>query len=454
MMPAAVAPLIDFMIPTTRPDTRVRWSLIAWLFAISAVAYLDRVNISIAGQFMASEFHLTTQQLGALFSAFVLGYAVSQAPGGWLADRLGPRVVLALAGVWWGLFTSALTLFNGHVANLLAILIGLRFALGIGEAVMYPASNCVIAAWTPSAERGLANGLIFAGVGFGAGVTPPLITYLMVNYGWRSSFWVCSVLGLAVGVIWYVVARDTPACHPRLSESEAAFIRAGLPPAATKIKLPWSRILTDRNILVVSFSYFCYGYTAYIFFSWFFIYLNTVRKLDLKSSAFYSMLPFLAMASGSAGGGWISDRLSRAYGKRIGRYIFAALSLAAAGLFVAGSTQVSSASLASFVLAGGAGALYLSQSSYWSFSADIGGRSAGSVSGFMNMCSQFGGALTASATPAIASAFGWTASFLTAAVFCIAGACAWLLVKPQLNEISADSAGRALANPPRTPIAR
>ncbi len=421
-------------IRTAVATSNVRWKLIAWLFAISAVAYLDRVNISIAGQFMAREFHLSNQQLGSVFSAFVIGYALFQVPGGWLADRLGPRVVLTFAVVWWGIFTSSLTLLTAATPAILAMLIVMRFALGMGEAVMYPASNCIVASWIPSAERGLANGIIFTGVGFGAGITPPLIAYCMVHYGWRSSFWVCAVLGIGVGAVWYAIARDTPADHSGVSVSEAALIKAGLPQAiqpGVKRPLSWSRILSDRNVLAVTFSYFCYGYTAYIFFSWLFIYLNSVRGLDLKSSSFYSMLPFLAMAAGSAGGGWISDRLSHRYGKRLGRCWFAAAAVALAGIFVAASTQVSSAPLASFVLAGGAGALYLSQSSYWSMSADIGKRSAGSVSGFMNMGSQLGGALTASATPAIAAQFGWDASFLTAAAFCVAGACAWLAVIPE-----------------------
>lgn len=426
--------------PSATAASHVRWTLIGWLFAISAVAYLDRVNISIAGQFMASEFHLSNTQLGHIFSGFVIGYALFQAPGGWLADRLGPRVVLTLAVVWWGVFTSLLTFLTAGSPALLASLIAVRFALGVGEAVMYPASNCVVANWMPSSERGMANGLIFAGVGFGAGVTPPIITYCMVHEGWRASFWVSSLLGIAVGAVWFVIARNTPAEHPRVSSGEALLIKNGLPKdggcAGDPIRMPLRSILGNRDILTVTFSYFCYGYTAYIFFSWFFIYLSSVRGLDLKQSSYYAMLPFLAMAVASASGGWASDALTAKHGKRVGRCWFAAVSTGMAAIFVAAGTQVASAQLASVVLAGGAGALYLSQSSFWSVSADIGKRSAGSVSGVMNMGSQIGGALTASATPAIADRFGWNASFMVAAAFCAAGAVAWLAVDPDRNDRS------------------
>jgi ACS family glucarate transporter-like MFS transporter len=407
------------------------------MFVVSAIAYLDRVNISIAGHAIAEEFHLNNIELGWVFSAFVLGYALFQAPGGRLADRLGPRMVLGLGVVWWGVFTCLITFLPASMAGLVAIIIGIRFCLGMGEAVVYPASNCIVSAWIPSTERGIANGIIFTGVGFGAGVAPPLITYVLVHYGWRWSFWVSALLGLIAGGVWFLIARDTPAQHPWVSSEEKALIEAGLPAADTKgsdsKNLPWTKILSNRHILLVTLSYFAYGYAAYIFFTWFFIYLNTVRGLNLRESSYYTMLPFLAMAAGSLIGGWISDRLTKTYGKRVGRCGLAAVSIGLCALFIALSTQVASAELASLVLAGGAGALYLSQSSFWSVTADMGGRSAGTVSGLMNMGGQIGGAVTASLTPAIANSLGWTASFLVAAGLCALGAIAWIFVHPEVT---------------------
>ena len=169
---------------------------------------------------------------------------------------------------------------------------------------------------------------------------------------------------------------------------------------------------------------------AWIFFSWFFIYLAQVRGLNLKASAFYAMLPPIAMSVCSLLGGGINDRLTKWHSPRLGRCGVAAFGLAVAGIFIAFGSQVDSAGLASVVLAGGAGALYLAQSSYWSVTADIAGKSSGSVSGFMNMGAQIGGAVTASLTPAIAARFGWTASFLVAAGLCLLGAAAWLVVDP------------------------
>jgi MFS transporter, ACS family, glucarate transporter len=174
----------------------------------------------------------------------------------------------------------------------------------------------------------------------------------------------------------------------------------------------------------------------------------------LKSSAFYSMLPFLAMLVCCLVGGVINDRLTKWFGPRVGRSVLAAFAMAVASSFIAFGSQVESARLASVVLAGGAGALYLSQSSFWSVTADIAGASSGSVSGFMNMGGQLGGALTGSLTPWIAVHHGWTASFLVAAALCMLGAISWLVVNP-LNVLTpSDDKEVTQATETRTAAAR
>ena len=415
-----------------RGESRMRWFLVFGLFILSAVAYLDRVNISIAGSSIAAEYHLSNVQLGWIFSAFLVGYALFQTPGGWLADRLGPRRVLTAGVLWWGIFTALTALVSTKIAFAVLLFAAVRFLLGAGEAIIYPASNQFVSRWIPSAERGIANGLIFAGVGVGAGATPILITHVMVRYGWRWSFWMSAVIGLMAGTVWYFVARDTPEEHSHVSVPELTHIQAGRTvKSASDGRIPWSTIFRSKEVLALTLSYFSFGYVAWIFFSWFFIYLAKVRGLDLKVSAFYTTLPFLAMAACSPVGGAISDKLTKLYGKRAGRCGIAVFGLLLTSVFLTFGSQVQSARLASVVLAGGAGALYLSQSSFWSVTADIAAGSSGSVSGFMNMGNQFGGALTASLTPAIASRFGWTTSFCVAAGLALLGAAAWLLVDPE-----------------------
>jgi MFS transporter, ACS family, glucarate transporter len=430
--------------------SHVRWFLVFWLFVLSAVSYLDRVNISIAGGSIAEAYHLSDVQLGQVFSAMLVGYALFQTIGGRLADRFGPRRVLAAGVAWWGIFTALTALVPAQIAGALFIFVAVRFLLGAGEAVIYPSANQFIARWIPTTERGIANGWIFAGVGAGAGLTPLIITYIMVHYGWRSSFWVCSIIGFAAGAVWFFIARDTPSEHPCVSPAELALIRSGLTQqeskSDSKALVPWARVIKSKEVLAVTLSYFCYGYVAWIFFSWFYRYLAKVRGLDLKASAFYTMLPFLAMLVCCLLGGAINDRLTQRLGPRVGRCGLAAFAISVAGIFIAFGSQVQSARLASVVLAGGAGALYLSQSSFWSVTADIAGPSAGSVSGFMNMGNQIGAALTASLTPWIAVRFGWTTSFLVAAALCLVGALSWLVVDPsrQLGVSPADTGGEQI----------
>ncbi|MGA6985991.1 MAG: MFS transporter [Terriglobales bacterium] len=426
---------------TAAGTSRVRWFLVFWLFILSAVSYLDRVNISIAGGSIAEAYHLSDVQLGKVFSAMLIGYALFQTVGGRLADRFGPRRVLAAGVMWWGIFTALTAMVPANVAGALFIFIAVRFLLGAGEAVIYPSANQFIARWIPRAERGIANGWIFAGVGAGAGLTPLLITHIMLRYGWRTSFWVCSIIGFAAGAVWFLSARDTPEEHRGVSASELALIRSGLTQAESKevdskALLPWRRVLQSKEVWAITVSYFCYGYVAWVFFSWFYRYLAKVRGLDLKASAFYTMLPFLAMLVGCLVGGTLNDRLTKWQGPRVGRCGLAVFAITIAGIFIALGSQVQSARLASVVLAGGAGALYLSQSSFWSVTADIAGTSAGSVSGFMNMGNQIGAALTASLTPWIAVRFGWATSFLVAAGLCLVGAVSWLVVDPSRQLVS------------------
>ena len=425
--------------------TRVRFYLAFWLFVLSGVAFLDRTNISIAGLQISYEYGLGNQRLGWIFSAFLIGYAGFQLPAGWLAARFGPRRVLTIGVVWWGIATALTALLPSGISHAVMLLIAIRFALGAGEAVIYPAANQFVARWVPIQERGFINGLIFAGVGAGSGLTPPLLTWLITNHGWRAAFWFSAVVGLIAGAVWWYAARDTPEEHSGVSPSELREIRDGMtfkpsapapaadiPPAsAAPAGISWRAIFHRRDLPALVVGYFSFGYIAWIFFSWFFLYMAQVRGFDLKSSARYSMLPFLSMTVFCLVGGVLSDRLTGAYGLRVGRCGLASAAMLLTAVFLVMGSQVHSPQLAGVILAGGAGALYLSQSSFWSVSVDIAGRSSGVFSSMVNMGGQIGGAITASLTPWVALRFGWTTSFGIAAALAIVGAICWTTVHPE-----------------------
>jgi MFS transporter, ACS family, glucarate transporter len=411
----------------------IRAALVFWLFLLSAIAFLDRTNLTIAGPQISREYRLDNVRLGWVMSAFLVGYAVSQVVAGWIAVRLGPRRALTLGVLWWGVFTLATASVPPSIRGALWILIAVRFALGVGEAIIYPTSNQFVARWIPLSERGRVNGVIFAGVGAGSAVTPPLLTAIILAYGWRSGFWFCAAIGVVCGIVWYVVARDTPEEHSWVSAKELATIRAGILEDHTpKPRIPWGAIVRSRSMLLLTFSSFCFGYIAWIFLGWFYLYMAQARHLNLKASALYSMIPFFAMTTFCLIGGVLCDWIASRYGLRMGRSAPAVAGLMlCGGLLIAGS-HTATASLAAITLAAGVGGLYISQSSYWSVTADIAGRNAGLVSSIMNTGAQVGGAVTTTLTPWLAQHFGWSASFLVAALLAFAGAIAWLGVNPEI----------------------
>ena len=412
---------------------QVRSVLVFWLFVLSATAFLDRTNISIAGAAIRDELKIDNLQLGWVFSAFLVGYAAFQVVGGWMACRFGPRRVLAGGVLWWGLFTALTTLAAPRLGHALLLLILIRFALGAGEAVMYPAGNQFVARWIPVAERGRANGWIFAGVGAGAGLSIPVLTWLISRYGWRASFWFSALVGVLVGLVWYAISRDRPEEHPWVSPRELALIQATRSADGDRVaeaRISWSAAIFNRNVAALTLSYLTFGYVAWVFFSWFFIYLSQGLGMDLKSNAFFSMIPFLAMTLCCLAGGAISDWLAGKYGRRAGRCGIAAVALGLTAVFLLVGVHVRGPHAASMILAGGAGALYLSQSSFWAVSADIAGERSGVVSGVMNMGCQIGGAVTASLPPYLAGRYGWSAAFHFAAALAAAGGLLWLFVDP------------------------
>jgi MFS transporter, ACS family, glucarate transporter len=430
--------------PRHRSWFRVRYLLAFWLFMLSGVAFLDRTNIAIAGLQMSREYGLGDQKLGGIASAFLVGYAIFQVPAGWLATRWGPRRALTLGAVWWGVTTACTAALPSTGSYAMSWLISIRFLLGAGEAIIYPAANQFVAQWVPFRERGFINGLIFAGVGAGSGLTPPLLNWLITHYGWRAAFWFSAGLGIAVGIAWWFMARDLPEEHPSVSDEELAESRdvpvlqiRGRQIAAKTEGSPAIRRVSGmkffqrRDLLALMLGYFSFGYIAWIFFSWFFIYMAQARGVNLKTSALFTMVPMISMTICCLVGGVLSDWITVHWGLRAGRCGLAAFALGLTAVFLVLGSRAHSAGAAVLILAAGAGALYLSQSSFWSVSVDLAGRSSGLFSSIVNMGGQIGGAVTASLTPWIAQRAGWTNAFGLAAFFAVTAAVCWLFVHPE-----------------------
>ncbi len=417
--------------------TRVRWVILALLFAISVVTYIDRVNISVTARHMMPALGLTELQMGQVFSAFVLGYALCQIPGGWLGDRWGARRVLALAVVWWSIFTAltalAPTLRIADLLGILGALILVRFLIGVGEAAALPNFNRTVANWLGPTERGLGIGIAIGGIGIGSALTPPMTAWLMVNYGWQTAFYASAALGLVIAALWYGYASDRPADHPQVNAAELARIEptGPAPRHGPRVKTPWLAFARTPTVWWLTLSYSCLGYVAYVYLSWFYLYLVNVRGFGELRGAVFAMAPFLAITLFCPVGGWVTDRLRATFGVNRGRAWAGAAGMALSSLSIVAGAVTESPYLAIAWLSLGAGWLYFTVGAYWSSTMDLAKPHAGTLSGLMNTGANLGGTLSPTITPWLAHHLGWPVALGAAAVVALVGSLLWLGIKPE-----------------------
>ena len=428
---------------STPTPTRTRWLIIGLLYCTYVLMFIDRINISIAAKYIMPEYGLSEVQFGWIFSAFVLGYAVSQIPGGWLGDRFGPRGVMAAAILWWSFFTAVTALagelflasFIGIVGSFLVV----RVLIGIGEAVAPPNGNRVIANWAAARERGLAVGITVSGSSLGGALTPPFIVWVMVTWGWRAAFYIAGAAGIVLALVWYWLVRDRPEQHPWVNAAEREYIApasaaereapADAGPALGPV--PWRALLSCPSLWLMTAAYTVLGYIGYIYLSWFYLYLVNVLHFSVESGGLYGMAPFVAGAIGAPFGGWLTDRLSQRFGKRIGRCGVGFVSMLLTAGLIAISASVTNPYLAVLFLALGAGTLFLGVAAYFATTIDLAKTYAGTLGGFMNMGGNLGGTLSPTLTPLLAQHYGWDSALYTAAGLAAVASLFWLGVHPQ-----------------------
>ena len=416
--------------PTTRPS-RIRWLILSLLFLVSVITYIDRGNISVTARQMMPAYGITDQQMGWIFSAFVMGYALSQIPGGWLADRWGARVVLTGALLWWSICTAFTAMVAAsELANLVGTvgaLMLVRFCLGLGEAVALPTFNRAVTNWFPAHARGFGIGVAIGGIGLGSAITLPIAAWVMMNWGWQTVFYLSSLLGLGMGLLWWLLARSHPHEHPWVNEEEQALLEREPP---TSIDVPWRTFRQTPTVWWLVLSYSCLGYVAYVYLSWFYLYLVNVRGFDVLRGGIYASTPFLAMLLFCPLGGWVTDRLAANYGLTTGRAVAGMTGMVLAGVFIALGALIESPFLAITCLSFGAGWLYFSIGAYWASTTDLSKAHAGILSGLMNTGANIGGTISPTLTPWLAHHWGWPVSLGVAAAIAILGGLLWFKIDP------------------------
>ena len=416
--------------------TNVRWAIMACVVMVTILTYLDRLNLSIAGKYLQDELTLSTQQMGWVFSAFLLGYSIFQIPGGWAGDKYGPKNILTGAILLWSLFTAltgfAPELFLVRWVGVVGSLVIVRFLVGLGEAANSPNNNKIVGNWIGSEHRGIGSSFAVLGIGIGGALTPPLISSIMQRWGWRSSFYLSGFVGLFAVLIWEWYVTNTPEEHTSVNAAELALIRAGRKgksKAGGLDKTPWLKMLSNRSVWGLSLGYMCQGFPIYFYHTWFFIYLVRVRHLSITQGGFWGSTPYLAIAILAPIGGWFSDAAVRRFGKRIGRRVAVAIGMCSSGLMLWAGAGISSSASAIALLALGAGLNMFATTTFWATCIDITEDYTGSLSGIMNTFGNLGGWMSPIVSAYVATHFGWNRALDCAAGVSFASALFFLMVK-------------------------
>lgn len=416
--------------------TYVQWVILALLFGASFVAYVLRTNMSIAGEKMMADLGLSKIQLGMVLSAFAWGYAIFQFPGGIFGDRLGSRRALTIIAVLWGILTLLTGLVPGttfaSTTVILIILVGLRFLMGVVQAPLFPVTcGGAIGCWFPVSGWAFPNGLTSTGLTLGAAATAPLIAWLMETLGWRESFILTAPLAFLIAGVWWWYARDNPADHPRVSRKELELINANRPPQGHAIddKTAWKRALKNRDILLLTASYFCMNYVFYIFFNWFFIYLVEVRGFEILKGGTFAAAPWMAGAVAASVGGLWCDRLCKRIGPRWGCRIPGIVGLSLVAVLLLLGATARNPYLAVVFLALSFGCTQLTEGAYWAAAIFVSGKHASAATGVMNTGGNVVGGIGALLVPITAKIFGWVPALATGSVFAVTGVGLWLFVR-------------------------
>ncbi len=412
----------------SRPS-RVRYGVVALALSVMAVAYLDRVCIAVAAPRLRNDIRLTDTQLGYVFSAFTLAYALFEIPGGWLADRFGARLMLARIVIWW----SAMTMLTGAATGFWSLIL-VRFLFGVGEAGLLPTLARAFHQWLPPLEAGRAFGLtVMAGAVAGA-LSQPLVAALLEVMSWRWSFVIFGVVGVVWVIFWLSFFHEHPSTHPRINAAELRLI-GNSQDRSVDHRLAWL-VFTDRRVVALCLMYFLVIYGWYFFLTWLPTYLIHERGFQLLEAGYLAALPLLAIAGGVASGGWISDLASRRWGERFGRPLPAFLGLPVAAVCTAGGVWTENPWLSTVLLSVAGGCAAACVAPAWAVCAAVGGRHAGSVTGAMNMCGNLGGALNSVAVGWSRDAFGsWAPPLLSMAVAYLLAAVLWVVARaPEAGE--------------------
>ena len=426
----------------------VRWRVLFVLFVVSFVNYFLRNALSVAAPSIQDEFGYSNQEIGWILNAFNISYTLLMIPGGIFGERYGPRRALGGIAVAWGI----LTWFTGFAPGLMAAsasgamvsLIAVRVLVGASNSPIFPITTGLIEGWFPPGRWALPNALTSSGLSLGQAALGPIVTALIISYGWREAFYILAPTGIIAGIWWYWYARDKPAQHRAITPGELAFIDAGRSVKPPSQPVNWRAALVNRDILILAASYFCLNFVFYIFSQWLFTYLVKSRGLSMLESGWLYVLPFATGAVLTAIGGGVCDSLCRRLGGLRGCRITAMSGLVVVAITLAAGLFATDPYVAVGLLSLCFGFTLFADTCYWAATTYASGEHTASACGMLN----FGGTMPGLLAPLIGfmiDRVGWVPTLASGSVFALVGAGLWLFVRLEGATGAAQPTGAGIA---------
>ncbi len=367
----------------------VRYKIVGLLFSGTIINYIDRVNISVAAPVIMADSGWSKSEFGMVFSAFLVGYAVLQLPGGLVADRWSARKVLALAFCGFSLFTA----LTPPAISAFWLLLSARFLVGMFESVTIPALTSVNARWIPRAEFGRAQTLSVSGVTVGQMIAYPLTTWIILNFSWQLVFYFNALLGFIWAAVWLWSSTDMPGEHPKIDAAERTYIESNLPPRPA-VPLPLWTVFSSASLLTVTLAFMCYAYVLWMFLFWFPTYLVEARGMSLGVMGTVGIFMHGASFLGVIGAGMLSDWLLRnGWNAQFARVRFGAFGLTLALPCLVLAAQTSSPLICVVFLVLFYGLFSMGIGVFTTVALEFNPHQAGAIFGMMNTLGTFAGVL-------------------------------------------------------------
>ena len=365
---------------------KVRYSVLLLIWLGWLFSFLDRMVMSVSLPFIGKDLNIDTTEQGLIISAFFIGYAAFQIPGGWLADRFGPRKVMAIAITWWSIFTS----LTGFVLTLPFMLV-IRFLFGVGEGCFPAASWKTISAYFPSKERGRATAIQSSVNTLGPALAVIVAAGIIGAFGWHTVFIALGIPGLLIAVAMYWYFRDNPKDHLGMSQQEIDELVADGAnlTASQEAPTPFMKILTQPVLWQMAAIWFLFDITFWGFSSWLPSYLMKVREFSLAKTGVMAAIPFLCGTVGTLLGGYFSDKL-----KSQRKWLYVATSVISAG-FLYMTYSVADANSAVMFQCISSFFMFFAMAMFWGILMDhIPTKIMGRASGIVNFGGQMAGVVS------------------------------------------------------------